>query len=224
MVVHKDGECTIAYILHTYCIYISYAMLRRRPKSPTSDTLDTLNPSSLGPPHPIAMAAHRRVQSARAGPGHPAQLHFPPISLPDAPEYDYNPHDPQPPPPPPRSFPRAGLSSSSSSSFAPEPPTLAFPDPQLFRSASVSAVPGPTLTVSDYGAGDVLSPTYSITDAAFDPASFSLPNNGLSSGFPTPYGGGRQFSESSYSFGDAYSFTTSESPERSPSLTHSQLR
>ena len=164
------------------------------------------------------MSARRRVQSAQAASGRPSPQYYPPIYQPDAPDYDFN---PQPPPrsgPPPSSF------------FNPGPSTLAFPEPQLYRSTSVGSIPphSPSLTVSDYGAGGFLSP-YDIPEDALDPASFSYGARRSSTstgGFPNPYGNGRQFSESSYSFGggDAYSFTTSESPDRSPSVTFSQLR
>jgi hypothetical protein len=174
------------------------------------------------------MASRRRVQSAQAAPGRPPQHYYPPIYQPDAPDYDYN---PQPPPPPPGPPPRSGPPPSSY--FTPNPSSLAFPEPQLYRSISVGSAPQPrpTLTVSDYGHADLLSPTYGIPEPALDPASFgygpSTSTSSSSGGFPNPYGSVRQFSESSYSFGgaDAYSFTTSESPpERSPSVTFSHLR
>ncbi len=175
------------------------------------------------------MAAPRRVQSARAAPGRPPPQYYPPIYQPDAPDYDFN---PQPPAPPPHSAPRSGPPPSSY--FTPGPSTLAFPEPQLYRSTSVGSIPAlrPAFTVSDYDAADFLSPnpnySYGIPEAALDPASFGYGARGGTSngGFPNPYGNGRQFSESSYSFGggDAYSFSASESPERSPSVTYSQLR
>ena len=168
------------------------------------------------------MAAHRRVQSARAAPGRPPTHHYPPTHHSDAPDYEYNPHSPQPPPPPPRPLPRSGPSSPPYLTAGPS--TLAFPEPQLYRSTSVGSAPAPSpvFTISDYGAGDTFNSAYSITEESFDSYGYGDGGNG----FPTPYGSSRQFSESSYSFGggDAYSFTTSESPERSPSLANSHLR
>lgn len=169
------------------------------------------------------MAAHRRVQSAQAASGRPPAHYDPPMYPPDTPDYDYSPRSPQPPPVPLR--PRSGPSSWSS--FTPGPATLAFPEPQLARSTSVGSAPPtrPTFTISDYGdygTGDAFNSAYSIAEESFD----SYGYGGDGNGFPTPYGGGRQFSESSYSFGggDASSFATSESPERSPSLAMSSLR
>jgi hypothetical protein len=170
------------------------------------------------------MASHRRVRSAQAVPGHPPPQYHSPGHPPDAPDYSYHPY-----PQPPLAHPH-----SSSSYFTPSPSTLAFPEPQLepqlYRATSVGSAPGPRpmLTVSDYGAGDVLSPTYSITDSAFDSTPLGGLNHGYGTGgFPSPYGSGnsKQFSESSYSFSgvDTYSVTT-ESPERSPGLAYTQLR
>jgi len=188
---------------------------------------------SLDPPiYYIPMATHRRVQSARSAPSHPPPHYYPPVYPSDAPDYDYNPRPlPQPPPPPPRPTPPP-----SQSYFTPHLPTLAFPEPHLYRSTSVGSAPPPrpTLTVSDYDydAGDFPSPNYpyGTIEPALDPASFGYDiafSNSHSGGtLPTPYGNGRQFSESSYSFSgiDAYSFSTSDSPERSPSVTFSHLR
>ena len=166
------------------------------------------------------MAARRRVQSTQAASGRPSPQYYPPIYPPDAPDYDYG-FNPQLPP---RSDP------PSSSFFTSGPSTLAVPEPQLYRSTSAGSIPSPrpALTISDYGAGGGLLSPYDIPEDALDPASFGYGarRSASTGGFPNPYGNGRQFSESSYSFGggDAYSFSTSESPDRSPSVTFSQLR
>ena len=204
------------------------------------------------------MAAHRRVHSAQAAPAHPSSHFYPPFYQQDPPDYDYDydydynqPPQPQPQPPPSRPVPTSGPPSSSY--FTNNPSTLVFPEPQLYRSTSVGSVPPPrpALTVSDYDARNFLGPNgyhpYGTTEPALDPASFGYGATGSTATgstsptidqFPNPYGSGsgRQFSESSYSFGggaessysfgggDTYSFSTSESPERSPSLTFSHLR